>query len=52
MIGIPPQLIILWLGKIQIIIYTPAVTNVLECTKVDTGVGAAIAKGSQELKGN
>jgi hypothetical protein len=31
--------------------YTPAVTRVLECTKDDTGVGAAIAAGSQEEKG-
>jgi len=31
--------------------YTPAVTSVEECTKADTGVGAAIAAGSQALKG-
>lgn len=31
--------------------YTPAVTRVEECTKEETGVGAAIAKGSQALKG-
>ena len=30
---------------------TPAVTKVDECTKADTGVGAAIAAGSQLLKG-
>lgn len=31
---------------------TPAVTKVEECTKEDTGVGAAIAAGSQEENGN
>jgi hypothetical protein len=31
--------------------YTPAVTKVEECTKEDTGVGAAIAAGSQAEKG-
>lgn len=31
--------------------YTPAVTNVEECTSADTGVGAAIAAGSQAEKG-
>jgi len=31
--------------------YTPAVTNVDECTRAETGVGAAIAAGSQALKG-
>lgn len=31
--------------------YTPAVTRVDECTKEDTGVGAAIAAGSQEENG-
>lgn len=31
--------------------YTPAVTRVDECTKEDTGVGAAIAAGNQALKG-
>ena len=30
---------------------TPAVTRVLLCTKEDTGVGAAIARGSQLQKG-
>lgn len=30
---------------------TPAVTNVDEWTNADTGVGAAIAAGSQEEKG-
>lgn len=30
----------------------PAVTNVEECTKALTGVGAAIAAGNQEEKGN
>ena len=29
----------------------PAVTRVLECTRLDTGVGAAMAAGSQELNG-
>ena len=31
--------------------YTPAVTKVEECTKADTGVGAAIAAGNHALKG-
>ena len=31
--------------------YTPAVTSVDECTKEETGVGAAIAAGSHALKG-
>jgi hypothetical protein len=31
--------------------YTPAVTNVDEWTKADTGVGAAIAAGSQAENG-
>jgi hypothetical protein len=31
--------------------YTPAVTKVEECTSEDTGVGAAIAAGSQAEKG-
>ena len=31
--------------------YTPAVTSVEECTKADTGVGAAIAAGSHAEKG-
>lgn len=31
--------------------YTPAVTRVEECTSADTGVGAAIAAGSQAEKG-
>lgn len=31
--------------------YTPAVTKVDECTKEETGVGAAIAAGNQEEKG-
>lgn len=31
--------------------YKPAVTKVLECTKEDTGVGAAMAAGSQLQKG-
>lgn len=30
---------------------TPAVTSVDECTKADTGVGAAMAAGSQLEKG-
>ena len=32
--------------------YTPAVTNVEECTKDDTGVGAAMAEGNHLIKGN
>ena len=35
----------------RIKIYTPAVTRVEECTKAETGVGAAIAAGSQAEKG-
>ena len=31
--------------------YTPAVTKVDECTKADTGVGAAIAAGNQDENG-
>ena len=31
--------------------YTPAVTKVDECTRAETGVGAAIAAGSQAEKG-
>lgn len=31
---------------------TPAVTRVDECTSLDTGVGAAIASGSQDINGN
>jgi hypothetical protein len=31
--------------------YTPAVTKVEECTNEDTGVGAAIAAGSQAENG-
>jgi hypothetical protein len=31
--------------------YTPAVTKVEECTKAETGVGAAIAAGNQAEKG-
>ena len=31
--------------------YTPAVTKVEECTRALTGVGAAIAEGSQEENG-
>ena len=31
---------------------TPAVTRVEEWTKAETGVGAAIAAGNQDLKGN
>ena len=38
-------------GKTRNNKYTPAVTSVEECTKADTGVGAAIAAGSQALKG-
>jgi len=32
--------------------YTPAVTSVDECTRAETGVGADIAEGSQQEKGN
>jgi len=39
------ELWIIWLK--QYIMKTPAVTNVDECTKADTGVGAAIAAGNQ-----
>lgn len=35
----------------RIIKYTPAVTKVEECTSAETGVGAAIAAGSQAEKG-
>ena len=35
----------------RIIKKIPAVTSVDECTKALTGVGAAIAAGSQDLKG-
>jgi len=38
-----------WLYRI--IKYTPAVTSVEECTKAETGVGAAIAAGSQAQNG-
>lgn len=31
--------------------YTPAVTRVDECTKVETGVGAAMAAGNQAANG-
>lgn len=31
--------------------YTPAVTNVDECTRDETGVGAAIAAGNHDEKG-
>lgn len=31
--------------------YTPAVTSVEECTRAETGVGAAMAAGSQVEKG-
>ena len=36
----------------RIISITPAVTRVDECTRADTGVGAAMAAGSQAVKGN
>jgi len=39
------ELWIIWLKRY--IIKIPAVTNVDECTKADTGVGAAIAAGNQ-----
>ena len=38
-----------WLKRITR--YTPAVTRVEECTNAETGVGAAIAAGSQAQKG-
>lgn len=38
-------------GSNRISRYTPAVTRVDECTRADTGVGAAIAAGSQHEKG-
>lgn len=38
-------------GKKRIKRNTPAVTSVDECTSADTGVGAAIAAGSQAEKG-
>ena len=38
-------------GTIRRSKYTPAVTKVDECTNAETGVGAAIAAGSQALKG-
>ena len=38
-------------GKARNNKYTPAVTSVEECTRADTGVGAAMAAGSQALKG-
>lgn len=38
-------------GENRIIKKTPAVTRVEEWTKADTGVGAAIAAGSQAEKG-
>ena len=39
------------IASCRIIKYTPAVTRVEEWTKEDTGVGAAIAAGSQAEKG-
>lgn len=39
-------------GAKRIIRYTPAVTKVEECTSAETGVGAAIAIGSQGENGN
>lgn len=38
-----------WLNRITK--YTPAVTSVEECTKADTGVGAAMAAGNQAQNG-
>jgi hypothetical protein len=38
-------------GEKRIIRNTPAVTRVEEWTRAETGVGAAIAAGSQALKG-
>jgi len=40
------------IGTNRIVVYTPAVTKVEEWTKEDTGVGADIAAGSQDEKGN
>ena len=40
------------ISKFKYKIHTPAVTNVEECTKEDTGVGAAIASGSHEQYGH
>lgn len=53
---ISPSTKIVWLqGAIRqlnrISKYTPAVTRVEEWTKADTGVGAAIAAGSQDERG-
>lgn len=31
--------------------YNPTTTNVEECTKADTGIGATIATGNHKLKG-
>ena len=39
------------IGLKRITRYTPAVTKVEECTKADTGVGAAIAAGNHAEKG-
>lgn len=39
-------------GYSRINMNTPAVTRVDECTRADTGVGAAIASGSHALKGS
>jgi hypothetical protein len=39
-------------GKNRIKIKTPAVTRVEEWTRAETGVGAAMAAGSQLIKGN
>jgi len=38
-----------WLNRITK--YTPAVTRVDECTRAETGVGAAIAAGSHAQNG-
>jgi hypothetical protein len=35
----------------RIIIYSPAVTRVEECTKAEIGVGADMAAGSHDEKG-
>ncbi len=39
-------------GEKRISRKTPAFTMVAECRKADTGVGAAMAPGSQKWKGN
>lgn len=45
------RVVIFIIGINRIMIKTPAVTRVEECTKAETGVGAAIAAGSHAEKG-